>query len=242
MWRAALWGGIAGSSVFIGSLIALFFNIKKSVIGFIMAFGTGVLMGAAAFELLTEAVENGGITVTAISFILGAALFTLFNLIIAKKGGHSRKRSQDNITENSGIAIFMGTVMDAIPESVIIGVSLTKEENISLLLVVAIFISNFPEGLSSSSGLKKAGYSKTKILVLWLIVSFLAILSSIVGFIFLEHGSEALIATISSFAAGGIVAMLSSTMMPEAYEDGGPIVGLISALGLISSVILSNLK
>ncbi|PRX28010.1 ZIP family zinc transporter [Orenia metallireducens] len=242
MLRAALWGGLAGSAVFLGAAVGLSFDIEKKAIGFIMAFGTGILIGAASFELLTEAVEEGGIKLTTIAFIVGALLFTIFNLLIAKQGGHQRKRSKGNPVGHSGLAIFIGTIMDAIPESLIIGASLVDSTKVSYLLVIAVFLSNFPEGLSSSIGLKKDGYSKIKILALWIFVSLLALLSSLLGFILLKDSSAAIIAMISAFAAGGIVAMVSSTMMPEAYEEGGVWVGLIAALGLISSVILINLE
>ncbi|QXM07079.1 ZIP family metal transporter [Crassaminicella indica] len=240
MWKAAIWGGIAGSSVFIGSLIGIYFNMKKFIIGLIMAFGTGVLIGAASFELLIEAVKDGSINITAMGFIFGAFLFTILDLIVVHKGGHQRKRSSEKSKENSGLAIFIGTLMDAVPESMIIGISMIGQKKVSWLLVVAIFISNFPEGLSSSIGLKKGGYKNSKILFLWLMVLILSLLSSLCGFVFLKNTSSNLIAAIKAFAAGGIVSMVSSTMMPEAYEEGGPIVGLISALGLLSSLILTN--
>ncbi|QZY54903.1 ZIP family metal transporter [Crassaminicella profunda] len=242
MLKAALWGGIAGSSVFIGALIGLYFHIKKHIIGMIMAFGTGVLFGAASFELLNEAIKDGNIKITAIGFVFGAFLFTLLDLIIVHKGGHHRKRSSEKSKAPSGLAIFIGTLMDAIPESMIIGISMIGQENVSWLLVVAIFISNLPEGLSSSIGLKKDGYKNNKILSLWLMVSILSLLSSLCGFVFLQNTSSNFIAIIRSFAAGGIVSMVSSTMMPEAYEEGGPIVGLMAALGLLSSLILTHIK
>lgn len=240
MWQALLWGGIAGSSVVIGALIGLYLHIKKSIAGYIMAFGTGVLIGAAAFELLTEAIEMSMLTIIGIAFLLGAILFTSFDLMIAKKGAKDRKRSKQNPDGHSGLAIFIGTLIDAIPESTIIGVSLL-DHSMSMLLIVAIFISNVPEGLSSSIGLKKDGYSNSKILFLWIVVCILASLSSLIGYHLLEGVSEHWIAGINSFAAGGIVAMVSSTMMPEAHEEGGPIVGLITALGLICSLILANI-
>lgn len=239
MLNALLWGGIAGSAVFLGSLIGILFNIKKYIIGIIMAFGTGILMGAASFELLLDSQERGGIVSTTFGFILGAIVFTIFNLIISKKGGKERKRSSKNPPNKSGLAIFIGTVIDAIPESIIIGVSLINNHSVSYILVIAIFISNFPEGLSSTIGLKKDNYSNFKILLLWFIVFLLSILSSLIGYTFLKDSSEVIISLIGSFAAGGIVAMVSSTMMPEAYEEGGPIIGLIAALGLITSLILT---
>ncbi len=237
MWQAALWGAIAGSSVFIGALLGIKFEIKRQVTGYIMAIGTGVLIGAASFELLTESVKNGGLLITAVSFLVGAIIFTVINFAIAYRGGHERKKAVKG--QNNGLAIFIGTIMDAIPESLIIGSSLAKDNHISWLLVVAVFISNLPEGLSSSVGLKKGGYSSKQILLLWIIVVILALMSSLVGYIFLNNTSAQFIAIISALAAGAIVAMVSATMMPEAYENSGPLVGLLTACGLIISVILT---
>ncbi|SHJ99605.1 ZIP family metal transporter [Tepidibacter formicigenes] len=242
MLGAMFWGGITGFAVFLGALVGIYFKIKKYIVGFIMALGTGVLIGAASFELLIKSVKNAGIKITAIGFILGAIIFTILDFIIAQKGGNERKRSKEKPEGYSGLAIFIGTLMDAIPESLIIGVSLIKEYHVSWILVIAIFISNFPEGLSSTIGLKKDGYSNSKIFFLWLMVLVTSSLSSLIGFIFFENASKSLVNGIGSFAAGGIVAMVSSTMMPEAYKEGGSVVGFISAIGLLSALILSHFE
>ncbi|MGG3806492.1 ZIP family metal transporter [Metabacillus fastidiosus] len=239
MWNAAMWGAVSGSAVLLGALAAMFLPIKKRIIGFIMAFGTGVLIGAATYELLGESVHKGGIKATSIGFLAGAIIFTLFDFFISRHGAKERKRSGSS-NEGSGLAIFIGTVMDAIPESIMIGASLIGNQTVSWLLVAAIFISNIPEGLSSTSGLLKSNYSKKKILLLWFAVLFISSFSSWGGYFFLDHASEALIAGITAFAGGGIIAMVSSTMMPEAYEEGGPAIGLIAALGLFASLLLNH--
>ncbi len=240
MLLALMWGAVAGSAVFMGALVGIFVKIQKKMIGYIMAFGTGVLLGAASFELLNESIELGGLFITSIGFLLGAGVFTVIDLIIASKGGQERKRSKQNPGNHAGLAIFFGTLLDAIPESVIIGVSLIGN-NVSWLLVIAIFISNFPEGLSSSIGLKEDGYSNKRILLLWSTVLVLSSLCSVLGYVFLQDVTEGVISGINAFAAGGIVAMISSTMMPEAHEEGGPVTGMISALGLICAVYLTSM-
>ncbi|MGV2622554.1 ZIP family metal transporter [Halobacillus sp. ACCC02827] len=242
MWTAAFWGGVAGSAVFIGSLVGLFFTMKKSWIGAIMAFGTGVLIGAASFELLLDSIHEGGLKTTTLGFLGGALLFTIVEFVLARKGGKERKRSRENPQGSSGMAIFFGTIIDAIPESVIIGVSLLEGGGVSWLLVIAIFISNFPEGLSSSVGLKKDGYSNRKILFLWGVVLVLSALSSLTGYVFLEGASDGLIAFIGAFAAGGVIAMVTAAMMPEAYEEGGAAVGFIASVGLLCSLILTHFQ
>lgn len=202
-----------------------------------MAFGTGTLVGAAAFELVRTAIEKGGLLGTAIGFLGGAIVFTIGELFIAKKGGKERKQSKENPIGHSGMAIFIGTLLDATPESAIIGVSIVHHSTVSLILLISIFISNLPEGLSSSIGLKKDGYSKTKILILWSFVLLVSTISSLLGFLLLQNSTNFTLAIIHAFAAGGIISMVSSTMMPEAFEEGGPVVGFITSLGLLTSLL-----
>ncbi|MEC1666176.1 ZIP family metal transporter [Bacillus mojavensis] len=240
MWNAAMWGGISGSAVLLGALASMFLPIRKRIIGYIMAFGTGVLIGAAAYELLEDAVKDGGMVSTGAGFIAGAVVFTLFDYAVSKRGASQRKRSGQAAAGGGGIAIFIGTIMDAVPESIMIGASLLEEQSVSFLLVVAIFISNIPEGLSSTAGMKNSGYSKAKILLLWAAVLMISIFASWSGYYFLDDAPEEMMSAIAAFAGGGIIAMIASTMMPEAYEDSGPMTGLIAALGLLTSLILNQ--
>ncbi|UOE61322.1 ZIP family metal transporter [Priestia filamentosa] len=240
MWNAAMWGGISGSAVLIGALAAMLLPIQKKIIGYIMAFGTGVLIGAAAYELLGESLNSGGVLPTSIGFIAGAVTFTFFNYMVSRKGAAERKRSEQNAATSVGIAIFIGTIMDAIPESIMIGASLLEGPSVSFLLVIAIFISNIPEGLSSTAGMKDNGYSKRKILILWIAVLAISTFASWSGYFFLDGASEAVMASIAAFAGGGIIAMVASTMMPEAYDDSGSTTGLITSLGLLVSLLLNN--
>ncbi|MCZ8522168.1 MULTISPECIES: ZIP family metal transporter [Paenibacillus] len=248
MWQAAMWGAVSGSAVLLGALAAILFDIPKKIIGYIMAFGTGVLIGAAAYELLGESVRDGGLMPTTAGFLIGAAVFTGFDVYISRKGGAKRKRSGHDQeggeaeAGGSGLAIFAGTVMDAVPESIMIGASLLEGGSVSWLLVIAIFLSNIPEGLSSTAGLRKGGYSKPKILVLWAAVMIISSLCSLGGYAFMENASEAVLAFIAAFAGGGIIAMVASTMMPEAYEEGGPVIGFIASLGLLVSLVLDHLS
>ncbi|WP_160723633.1 ZIP family metal transporter [Bacillus sp. USDA818B3_A] len=241
MWYAAMWGAISGSAVFLGSLAALFLPIKKRIIGDIMAFGTGILIGAASYELLQDSIHKGGLKATGIGFTLGALVFTILNYLVSKRGADQRKRSNQKKVKAAGLAIFIGTVMDAIPESIMIGASLLeKQQSVSWLLVAAVFLSNIPEGLSSTVGLKNSGYHKGKIFVLWISVLVISSFSAWGGYFFLSNAPEYLLAGIAAFAGGGIIAMVTSTMMPEAYEDSGTATGLIAAMGLLVSLIMDH--
>ena len=239
MWYAAMWGAIAGSAVFLGALAAIFLPVKERIIGDIMAFGTGILIGAASYELLEDSIHNGGLKATAIGFTLGALLFTILNYFVSKNGADQRKRSNQQ-AKGTGLAIFIGTVMDAIPESIMVGASLLEKQTVSWLLVVAIFLSNIPEGLSSTVGLKNSGYQKRKIFLLWFSVLVISSFSAWGGYFFLANSPDYLLAGIAAFAGGAIIAMITSTMMPEAYEESGTVTGLIAALGLLVSLIMDH--
>lgn len=251
MGSAFFWGVVSGGAVLLGAIISMLIHIPRKIIGFIMAFGVGVLIGAATFELLQESLDKSATINTVVGFLAGAIVFTLLEAAITRKGGKHRKRSnaheltqqnEDSQSEDSsGIGIFIGTVMDAIPESIMLGTSLIGGKGVSLLLLLAIFISNIPEGLSSTTGMLQGGSSKKKVLFLFITVTIVAGLSSLFGYVFLDHAKPAIISMISSFAAGGIITMIGATMMPEAYEEGGATVGLITAVGVITSVLLDHL-
>ncbi|MCM3772701.1 MULTISPECIES: ZIP family metal transporter [Priestia] len=242
MIDALMWGGVSGSAVLIGAIIAIFVPLKKQLTAYIMAFGTGVLLGAAAYELIQDSVKEAGIIAASSGFLTGAGLFTLLDMSLAKKGAHKRKRSNHLAPASSGLAIFIGTIMDAIPESLMIGASLIEQHRVSCLLVVSIFISNIPEGISGTSGLLKSQYNQKKIFSLWLSVLFISALCSWIGYLFLQNATPNMMGFIASFAGGGIIAMVASTMLPEALEEGGPVIGFIASLGLLTSIILDYMS
>lgn len=240
MLEAAMWGAIASFSLLAGSITGLFLTIPKRIIAYLMALGTGILIGASSFELLIESVHKSGILITAIAFLAGACLFTVIEIFLYQKVGSNRKRSHKNPEGHSGLAIFVGTLMDAIPESMIIGLSLLHTNKVDILFLVAIFISNFPESLSSTVGLKKDHYSTKKILSLWSSVIIISAISSSFGYLFLENAAPMMLSSIQSFGAGGLIAMVCSTMLPEAFEQGGPTVGFVTCVGLIFSLSMSH--
>ena len=244
MGAALLWGAIAGAANLLGAIIVLLVSFPPRFIAYVMALGTGALIGVVSFELLGKAMEQGALGDIALGFLGGAAIFTAFDAIVSRKGGMHRKRSGHgkkkpaSSEEGSGLAIFIGTIMDAIPESAMIGLGIAQGSGVGVALITAIFISNLPEGISSTTGLKKAGYTTKKVISMWILVLTASTLSSLLGYSLLDQASESAQAIISSFAAGAIIAMIASTMMPEAHEKGGPIVGLITATGVFITLLL----
>ena len=241
MHSAAIWGAIASSSLILGALIGLYLFIPKKIIACLMALGTGILIGASSFDLLMKSVEKSGLLITSISFLCGSLAFTIIEIFLYRKGGSNRKRSHKNPEGHSGMAIYIGTLMDAIPESLIIGLSLVNNHKVDMLFVTAIFVSNFPESLSSSVGLKKDHYPYKKILILWGSVLVISAISSSIGYLFLTNVSHTTLSFIEAFGAGGLIAMVCSTMLPEAFEQGGPIVGFLTCIGLVFSLMMSTI-
>ena len=212
-----------------------------------MAFGSGVLISALSFELMDDAFKKGGFDSTALGFLSGAALFTFANIVLSKRGAKHRKRStglqpSEKQHEGSGAAIALGALLDGIPESIVIGLSLVSGSKVSLTAVIAIFLSNFPEGLSSASGMKKAGRSALYIFLLWSGMSLILGLASLTGYSLFAGLSPEIIAATTAFAAGSMLAMLSDTMMPEAFEIAHDYVGLVTVFGFMAAFYLSKIS
>jgi len=239
---AGFWGFVGGVSLLIGAGIGLFMPASQRVIAIIMAIGAGVLVSSVAFELMDEAFRQGGFDAASLGLALGAVIFYVGDWIIEKKGGKDRKRSQGQQKGGSSTAILLGALMDGIPESIAIGVTLLQGGHVGVVMVVAVFLSNIPEALSSASGMQKAGHSKKFILLVWSVVVAISAVSALIGYVALAGVSGNIIGGIQAFAAGAILTMLASTMMPEAYEEGGAVVGIVTTLGFLISFVLSKLQ
>lgn len=248
LWlTATFWGLVSGSALLIGAVVGYFKRVSGKLIGVIMAFGSGVLISALAFELMDEAYKNGGFGAAAIGFILGAVIYTAANYLLSHKGAQHRKRSghqQPNETENpgSGLAIAVGALIDGIPESVAIGVTMIHGGGVSIAAVIAIFLSNVPESLSSTTGMKKAGRSAKYIFGIWAVITLLSGVAAFAGYSVFSQFSPEVIATTVAVAAGGILAMLSSTMIPEAYQEAHDFIGIITVLGFLAAFLLSKME
>lgn len=240
MLEAALWGFVGGAALLMGALVGLLLPTSQRVIGLIMGFGSGVLISALAFELTDEAYTLGGTDAVVFGLTLGALAFFVGDAIIDHRGGEHRKRSGGEQEDGAAGAIVLGALMDGIPESVAIGVSLLSGNGVGVAVVAAVFLSNVPESLSAATGLQKAGHSRTWILGLWGLVAVVSALASALGYGLLGGASPNVVGGIQAFAAGAILVMLADTMMPESFKHGGRTVGLVTALGFTLAFLLST--
>ena len=243
MLMSGIWGFVAGSALLLGAFLGYFFRIPQRVVASIMAFGAGVLMSAISFELLDEAYSFAGLEYVVSGFLLGAIIFTVINVYLAHKGGKHRKRSfkPENGIESSGMAIAAGSVIDGIPESIAIGLTMLAGGIVSFATLVAIFLSNIPEGLSSSVGMKNEGWKPHKIFGLWLGIAIITSISSFIGYTVFGQLPVQITAFTLAVAAGGILAMLVDTMIPEAFSQTHNLAGMVTVVGFAISFLLSKI-
>lgn len=247
LWlQAGLWGLVGGSALLLGAAVGYFAKIPQRAIAAIMAFGAGVLISALSFELMDEAYQRGGFDSTGLGFVVGASIYTAANFYLARQGAKHRKRSgqhqpSEADNEGSGLAIALGALLDGVPESIVIGVSLLGGGVVSWVTVAAVFLSNIPEGLSSAAGMKKAGRSPTYIFGIWALIAVVSGIAALMGYSLFSHFSAEVIAATTAVAAGAILAMISDTMIPEAFEQTHDFSGLITVLGFLVAFILSKL-
>ena len=247
-WVAAGgWGLLAGAALVVGAGVGWFFTIPARMVAAVMAFGSGILISALSFELMEEAFRRGGFTSTASGFLGGAAVYTAATLLLSRHGAKHRKRSgnqqpSEADQNGSGLAIALGALLDGIPESIVIGLSLLRGGAVSLVAVIAIFLSNLPEGLSSSVGMKKAGRTPQYVFGVWVGIAVASGIASLLGYTVFRDFSAEVIAGTTAVAAGAILAMLADTMIPEAFATAHEFAGFITVAGFLSAFALSKLS
>ena len=204
------WGTLAASSLVIGALIALRFRIGLRAIGLIMGFGSGVLISALAFDLVQEAVDkSSGHGWVVGGFFAGCLVFFGGDQLIDHLGGGDRKDADGDQEGGSSLGIVLGSVLDGIPESMVIGLTIFQGGEVGAAYLAAVFISNLPESISSSSGLLTGGWEKSRILWMWVAIALVSGLASLAGYGLFQDSPPDTVAFVLAFAAGAILTMLA---------------------------------
>ncbi len=238
---AMFYGFITGLPLIAGAIITKFYTFKEKPIGMIMAFGSGVLIAVISFSLMVEAFHLGGLIPVSIGFVAGAALFSWGNHTVNKRGAKNRKRCfgpEVGGKNASGTGLAMGSLMDNIPESFAIGVSLLSSGTVSSALLVGVIISNFPESAAGAQAMKITGRSQKYIFKTWGSIAAINIVAAAIGFLVISQLGPEIQAITLGIAGGAILAMLAETMMPEAYETGGYHISLATVAGFLIAFIL----
>jgi ZIP family zinc transporter len=243
MIDALFWGLVATSSLVFGGLIGCFIPIGNRLLGLVMAFGAGVLISAVAYELVYEAIHIGkGTGGVAWGIALGALTFFFADRIISNMGADNRKAIAATGGSALVVPMLLGIMLDGIPESTVIGLGILEGGAVSIAMLVAIFISNLPEAIAGTAGMKAGGWSTGRILGLWVAIAVLCALFTVAGFAFFGNASPFMLAFVNAFAAGAILTMLANSMMPEAFEHGGKMAGLVTVLGFSTAIMVTLLE
>jgi zinc transporter, ZIP family len=236
--EAFVWGAVGASALLIGALIAYLATPSPRIIAVVMALGAGLLTGSVSFELVDEALETADVALVGLFTLVGAAAFTVGDWWLERRGGGDRKNSKGEQASGSPLAIVFGSVLDGIPESFVLGLTVLQG-GVSVALLVGVLLSNLPEGMSSSSGLRLAGWPRRRVTRMWLLVIVVAAASAALGYAVLDptHGRAGAFA--QAFAAGALLTMVADTMLPEAFKVEGIYTGSLVAIGFAVSLMLS---
>ena len=228
------WGALAAASLVMGALLALARRWPDAVVGTVLAFGAGALISSVAFELAQQGLQIGTPTSVAIGLALGAVTFFVADRAVERLGGRNGGGA-------AGLPLALGALLDGIPEQAVLGIGLATGEGVSVALLVAIFVSNLPEGVGSAADMRAAGKSPAAVIRLWVGVAVVCALATVGGYALADLASGNVQAGIDGFAAGALLVMLVDSMVPEAREKAGNIAGLATVLGFAVAAALSNL-
>ncbi len=243
--QALFWGAFTSASLYLGQLLAGPMAPARRATGLVMGFGAGTLLSAVAYELIPLSSLGRGPGMGA-GFLLGGLTYYVADRVIDRSGGADRQRiaaepaAPDGgaAATGSGAAMFLGALLDGVPEAFVLGISIGLGGSLSIAFVAAVFVSNIPQGVAGTASLKAAGYTDRHVFWMWtgLTVACAAVAGA--GFALADSvPNQGLYA--GAFAAGAVLTMLADSMMPEAFEHGGRSVGLLTVLGYLAAASLS---
>ncbi len=239
MLEAAGWAAIAASTLVIGAWLGATREASQRTVGLVMGFGAGALIAAVSFELTQDAFDRAGAVPLTLGLALGAFVFFVGDLLIDRMGGEHRKR-MDEDGADAPLALLLGGALDAVPESLIIGLTLIGGSSIEVAFLVSVAVSNLPEGFASAAGQRRQGLTARQIVPRWLaIVAVSAVFGAIGYVVFADLAAEA-VAFTQAFGAGALLVMVMDTMAPEAYREAGASTGLIAVAGFAFAFLLGE--
>jgi zinc transporter, ZIP family len=231
MGEAILFAVVASSALPLGALIAIWRPPARPVTAALLGFAAGALITAVAFELFEKAFEHGGAWRAGVSFFAGATAFVAIDSWLERR--QARQRERGGVV---GLALLAGVTLDGVPENLAMGVALLEGSAVTLL--VAIFASNLPEAIVGAEKMRE-DRSDREVVTIWAATAVLLALAVVVGYAALEGVDNEDLSWPLGFAAGAVLASLADTLMPEAYGEGGPPVAYATALGFLTSFLIS---
>lgn len=243
---AGLYGLLSASGLIVGAVAGLWLRMRHRTIAAVTAVGVGLLIGAASLYLISGALEVVSAALATSGALAGAAVFSLINLMLRRWAAEKRKRCGECVRQpseaqvpGSGLAIAVGSLLDAVPEALIIGAAAAGGSNAlpPIALIAAFALANFAEGLSSAAGMRDAGRTRRYVLLLWGSATLLSAAAAVLGFALFSGGSLER-GWLEAFAAGALIALVVETMAPEAVAGQPGFTGLLAMLGF-SALLLA---
>ena len=231
------WGALSSVGLMIGAVLGAFSRLSHHAIALAMSVGAGLLLAAASLELATEAIRIVGPVPAVSSLLIGAAVLSAANALLARFGAANRKRcgectpqASEEQQPGSGLAIALGTAIDAVPEALVLGLAL-RHRGFPSELLIAIAVGNLPEALSGAAGMRSAGRSYRYILLLWSTIALGAAVATAAGYAAFGYLGQSSPPHLQAFGAGALLAMTAETMIPEAFHNSPRFSGFLAAVG-----------
>jgi len=239
MLEAAGWAALAASTLVLGAWLGAVRTASMRAVGLVMGFGAGALIASVSFELTEDAFALNGTTTLALGLALGALAFFVGDLRIDRMGGAQRKHAGGE-SGGESTALLLGATLDAIPESLILGLTVLVTGAPGASFLVAVAVSNFPEGFASAAGMRRSGLRTRAIVASWGMIVALSAACGALGYLVLGAADERAVAFVHAFGAGALLTMVMDTMAPEAYRDAGPLTGVVAVGGFAFAFLLGQ--
>jgi ZIP family zinc transporter len=241
MLNAIFWSALATGTLLIGMALAYRNAVSLRWTGLVMAFGAGAIISAVTYQLILAPLNEvgGQYYIVVLGVAAGALTFYFADKWVDKMGGSNRGDFDGGQADGSGPAILLGSLLDGVPESLVLGLSLVHSPQISMAFIFAVAIGNIPQGLGGTSGMLASGWERSRITRLWLAVCALSIMAAVLGYVMASRMSNATGAAVNAFAAGALLVMLCDSMIPEAFEHGENESGIFLVMGFAVAVALS---
>ena len=243
--KAAAWGALSASGLLVGAVAGYYASMRHKVVARSMTFSAGILLAIVAVDLVGSARSAVSLQWTVVGLLGGAAVFSALNGIVSRRGAENRKRCGECVEQpgeverpGSGLAIAVGTFLDGVPEGVVLGLSVLHQSAPGVGTVAAFFLGNIPEALSSTAGMRRSGRSASYVFGLWIGIFLMIGAAAATASVVLGGTGPSVRGTVEAFAAGAILALVSETMIPEAFHGSPQFNGLILVIGFVALLIL----
>jgi ZIP family zinc transporter len=221
-------GLAAQASLLLAGLVVCWITVPRRLVGVLAGFGAGAMVAAISFDLIVEA-EGLANWELGLVMLGGAAVFLLGDRVVERRFGSGN--------ESGAMGIVVGSVVDGVPESIILGIQLATGIPLSFSFVAAVFVSNIPQAIAPSADLAAAGWGPRRLGRLWLAVVVACGIAAALGFMVADLSSEVTGSGMAALAAGGLLAMLTNSLIPFAYDRGGELAGVATVVGFCVSLV-----